>query len=124
MRIIRRMVQGSDIGPAKRGSDMTKIFLATLLAFTATPALAEPPVIATSTVQTADLDLSSQAGQRALDRRLTQAVKDVCGFASDADVAGKNEVRRCRAETLAGLSSERDQRIAAASARPIEVAAR
>lgn len=103
---------------------MTKIFLATLLAFTATPALAEPPVIATATVQTADLDLSSQAGRQALDHRLNVAVKDVCGTASDFDLAGKNDVRRCRVETLAGLSAERDQRIAAASRNPIEVAAR
>jgi UrcA family protein len=103
---------------------MTKIFLATLLAFTATPALAEQPVTATSIVQTADLDLSSQAGQRALDHRLTQAVNEVCGTASDVDVAGKNDVRRCRADTLASLSAERDQRIAAASGSPIEVAAR
>lgn len=103
---------------------MTKILLATLLAFTATPALAEPPVIAISTVQTSDLDLSSPAGQRALDRRLAQAAKEVCGTASDVDVKGKNEVRRCRAETLAGLAAERDQRIAAASDRPIQVAAR
>lgn len=103
---------------------MTRIFIATLLAFTATPALAEPPAIATSTVQTADLDLSSQAGQRALDRRLSQAAKEVCGTASDVDIAGKNEVRRCRVETLASLSAERDQHIARASGEPIEVAAR
>ena len=103
---------------------MTKIFIATLLAFTATPALAEAPVIATSTVQTADLDLSPAKGQRALDLRLGQAVKDVCGAASDADIAGKNDVRRCRVETLARLASERDQRIARANGEPIEVAAR
>ena len=103
---------------------MTKIFLATLLAFTATPALAEPPAIATSTVQTADLDLSTAKGQRALDMRLSQAVKEVCGTASDVDVEGKNDVRRCRTETLARLASERDQRIAAASSQPIEVASR
>ena len=102
---------------------MTKFFLATLLAFTATPALAEP-VIATSTVQTADLDLSTSKGQRALDLRLIQAVKDVCGEASDVDIAGKNEVRRCRIETLAKATSERDQRVARASGEPIEVAAR
>ena len=102
---------------------MTKFFLATLLAFTATPALAEP-VIATSTVQTADLDLSTSKGQRALDLRLNQAVKDVCGEASNVDIAGKNEVRRCRVETLAKASSERDQRVARASGEPIEVAAR
>ena len=102
---------------------MTKLFLATLLAFTATPALAEP-ITVTSTVQTADLDLSSARGQRALESRLVQAVKEVCGTASNLDVAGKNDVRRCRAETLAGLAIERDQRIARASGDPIEVAAR
>ena len=47
-----------------------------------------------------------------------------CGSASDVDVAGKNEVRRCRSETLAALASERDQRIARASGEAIEVAAR
>ena len=102
---------------------MTKIFLASLLAFTATPAFAEP-VIATSTVQTADLDLSSAKGQRALDHRLSQAVNEVCGTASDVDISGKNDVRRCRVDTLAKLSSERDQRIARASGEPIQVAAR
>jgi UrcA family protein len=103
---------------------MTKIFLATLLTFSATPALAQPPVTVSTTVRTADLDLSSAAGQQALNHRLTIAAKEVCGSASDVDVAGKNEVRRCRHDTLANLSADRDQRIAAASNQPIEVAAR
>jgi UrcA family protein len=103
---------------------MTKIFIATLLAFTVTPALAEPPVTVTSIVQTADLDLSSHAGQRALDHRLSLAAKEVCGTASDVDIAGKNDVRQCRAEVLASVAGDRDQRIAAASNQPIEVAAR
>ena len=103
---------------------MTKMFIATLLALTATPGLSEPPVIASTIVQTADLDLSSQVGQRALDHRLSQAAKEVCGTASDFDIAGKNEVRRCRVETLASLADERDQRVAAASNQPIKVAAR
>ena len=103
---------------------MTKTFIAMLMAFTAVPAIAEAPFIATSTVQTADLDLSTAKGQQALDRRLSQAVKEVCGDASDADIAGKNEVRRCRVETLAGLANERNEHIAKASGEPIEVAAR
>ena len=111
-------------GNPKRGRDMTKTIIAMLLAFSATPALAEAPLVATSIVETADLDLSSHSGQRALDHRLTQAVKEVCGTASDVDVAGKNDVRRCRVETLASLASERDQRIADASSQPIKVAAR
>jgi UrcA family protein len=108
----------------KRGSDMTKTIIAMLLAFSATPALAKSPEFITSTVQTADLDLSSSAGQRALDHRLSQAAKEVCGVASDADLEGKNDVRKCRAETLASVANERDQRIAAASSQPIKVAAR
>ena len=103
---------------------MTKIFLATLLAFTATPALAEPPALATAKVEVADLDLRTAAGQRALDRRINQAVIEVCGTASDADIEGKNDVRRCRSETLARLADDRDARIAAVDYQPIEVAAR
>lgn len=81
-------------------------------------AIAAPPVIATSTVQTADLDLSSQAGRRALDRRLSIAAKEVCGTTSDAHITGKNDVRRCRAETLASVASYRNRQIAAANAAP------
>jgi len=103
---------------------MTKTLIAMLMAFSASPALSQPVSIATTTVQTADLDLSSKSGQRALDLRLNQAAKEVCGYASDADVAGKNEVRRCRVETLAKAERERDQRIANSSGSPIEVAAR
>lgn len=103
---------------------MTKILIATLLAFTATPALSESPASVSIVVQTADLDLSSASGQRTLDLRLAQAAKEACGTASDFDIEGKNDVRRCRAETLASLADERNQRIAAASAEPIKVAAR
>ena len=103
---------------------MTKTFIAILLAATAAPVLAEPPAPVSSTVQTADLDLSSAKGQQLLDRRLSRAVKQVCGTASSADLAGQNEVRRCRVDTLASLSDEREQRIAAASSKPIQVAAR
>ena len=31
-----------------------------------------------------------------LDRRLAAAAREVCGFASDADLEGKNDVRACR----------------------------
>ncbi len=103
---------------------MTKIFLATLLAFTATPALAEPPQYVSSTVQVADLDLSTDAGQRKLDRRLTIAAREVCGTASPIDLVGQNDVLKCRQDALASVAADRDQRIAAASSQPIEVASR
>lgn len=102
-----------------------KIFLSSLLlTIAATPVVAAPASQVTSIVQTADLDLASQAGQRALDRRLSIAIVDVCGTASDADLVGQNEVRRCRVATRQRVASDRDQRIAASSASPIEIAAR
>jgi UrcA family protein len=101
---------------------MTKFFPALILALLPVPALAEPASNVSSIVKTADLDLSSRSGQRALDRRLAQAVNEVCGTASDVDIEGKNDVRRCKDETLARVIGERDQRIAQASASPIVVA--
>ena len=103
---------------------MTKIFIASLLAFTATPLLAEPPVTVTSFVQTADLDLASEAGQRTLDKRLSRAIIEVCGEASPTDLAGQNKVLDCRTDAHNRFDAERDERIAAASPKPILVASR
>ena len=103
---------------------MTKYFPALVLALLATPALAAPPAPATSIVRTADLDLASKSGQRALDRRISIAVAEVCGTASVADLAGQNEVRRCRVATRQHVAGNRDAMLASAAARPIEIAAR
>ena len=83
----------------------------------AAPALAESPASAVnvSLVRTADLDLGSRDGQRQLDRRLAFAAREVCGSASDVDIAGKNAVRKCRDATLAKAKSERDAVLAAAA---------
>ena len=76
-----------------------------------------------SIVQTADLDLSSDSGQRALDRRIVQAAREVCGEASDVDLEGKNEVRQCRTDTIAQARSQREQLMAAArTGSPIRIA--
>ncbi len=77
--------------------------LITTAAIKAAPAFAQPGGIEPniSRVQTADLDLNSDAGQHKLELRLVRAAREVCGTASDADVVGKNEVRKCRADTLA-----------------------
>jgi len=63
------------------------------------PAFAEPTQ-AISVVRTADLDLSTHAGRKALDHRLVLAAYQVCGTASDVDLAGKNSVRECRNDVL------------------------
>ena len=109
---------------------MIKTFKIALTAFVisagvikAAPALAEtasPQNV--SIVSTADLDLSSKAGRNALDHRLVTAAYEVCGAASDADLAGKNEVRACRADVLAKARAD-GQQLASRGA-PILVAAR
>ena len=103
---------------------MTKFLLPILLLSAASPALAEPAQPVISFVQVGDLDLASAAGQRTLDRRLSQAIVEVCGDPSPADLAGQNKARNCRHELRARLDVERDQRIAKASTGPILVAAR
>lgn len=68
------------------------------------PTMAEPAANASvnvSYVHTADLDLSTTAGQRAFDHRLNIAAREVCGTASDVDLAGQNDVRKCRVDVLA-----------------------
>jgi UrcA family protein len=78
-------------------------FLATAAVIKAAPAVAEPAPtnVNVSIVRTADLDLSTDNGRRQLDQRLVSAAREVCGTASDADLAGKNKVRQCRHDVLA-----------------------
>ncbi|QIL02334.1 UrcA family protein [Sphingomonas sinipercae] len=83
----------------------------------AVPALAEPlrSDVQVSVVHTGDLDLSGSDGRRQLQLRLSQAAREVCGAASDFDLAGKNDVRRCRDAVLAKARSDSDALIAARS---------
>ena len=91
----------------------------------AAPALAEPTGgdVATSYVQTADLDLRSAAGRRQLDQRLSHAARDVCGTASNADLEGKNAVRSCVDGVLAKARGEGEQLVASANRGVIAVTA-
>src|SRR4029453_173492 len=81
-------------------------------AIKAVPALAQPvsgPNVNVSIVHTADLNPSTDAGRGALDVRLAQAAREVCGTASDVDLAGKNKVRTCRATVLADARAKGEQ---------------
>jgi UrcA family protein len=84
----------------------------------AAPALAQTPAgqgeVAVSLVHTSDLDLGTAAGQRQLDLRIAHAARDVCGPASDVDLEGKNEVRKCRDESLARAQVQKASVLAAA----------
>nr|WP_283937558.1 UrcA family protein [Sphingomonas hankyongi] len=82
----------------------------TAAAIKAAPAFSEPatPETNVSIVRTADLNLNDAAGQRALELRLVQAAREVCGTASDVDLHGKNAVRACRDDVLARAHEQRD----------------
>ncbi|SNS12405.1 UrcA family protein [Sphingomonas laterariae] len=72
----------------------------------------------------ADLDLANPRDRAILDRRLRSAAEAVCGPMSSSDPKGGNEIRQCRAETLARATAERDRLVAAAQpATPTRLAA-
>ena len=88
------------------------------------PAFAEPApdAVNVTIVRTADLNLRSAAGQRALDKRLVTAAHAVCNDASAVDLRAKNEEANCRAQVLS-VARSRAQAIAAnGSGDPIRLA--
>jgi len=92
--------------------------LITAGAIEAAPALAETPTTPdtyVSYVKTADLDLSSKAGQRQLEARIAQAAREVCGDPSDVDLVGQNRARECRKEAVVNASGRREALLAAAN---------
>jgi len=84
--------------------------LATAAVIKAAPALSQPaPSQNVSIVRTSDLDLSTAKGRSELDHRLVNAAYEVCGVASDADLAGRNSVRACRSDVLAKARARSEQ---------------
>lgn len=82
-------------------------FLISAAVIKTTPAFAEPVQPQNvSVVHTSDLDLSTQRGREQLNHRLVIAAYEVCGTASDVDLAGKNAVRACRSEVLAKAKAD------------------
>ena len=100
--------------------------LLTAGAIKAAPALAKPAAPEAQTyvsyVHTSDIDLASQRGQRVLQQRLSQAAREVCGTASDADVQGKNQVRECRKDAIGRAGGEREALLAAVQSRATTIA--
>jgi len=108
---------------------MLKSFKITLSAFLVTAALIKAgPLLAETApaqnvtiVSTADLDLSTASGRTTLDHRLINAAYEVCGDASNADLAGSNAARTCRVDVLEKARSQSMQ--LAAQRSPILIAA-
>ena len=98
----------------------TILFSAALIAaFASSPALAQSPGAGQGfVVRHADLNLGSEAGIRALDRRLANAIANACGTPSSADPRSAAAVRQCRADTRAAVEAQRAEAIAAARRSP------
>ena len=97
---------------------MQKLLILAALAAVSTgqPASAQTaPANPSVAVAHRDLDLRTEAGAKALDRRIWRAVVTVCGTAPDYDIEGKNEVRQCRRDTRRVASAEADLAIAGAA---------
>lgn len=84
------------------------------------PAPAREPRVA---VGHADLRLDRARDVLTLDRRIARAAQGVCGAASDADLRGRNQARRCRGDTIASVAAARTRLIGDAT-RPALAAAR
>ena len=65
-------------------------------------------------VRYADLDLTSDAGVKALDRRIYNAASAACGTPSSADPQGRQKVETCRTEARASVEAQRGTIIASA----------
>ena len=88
---------------------------ALILALTPTPVHAQSANAPAEVrlVPTSDLNLTTEAGQRQLEQRVVRAAREVCGQASDADPAGKNQIRKCRENAIARASSQGEELVAA-----------
>ena len=91
---------------------ITTLAAAVLATVTAAPALAQDANIRSVAVSFADLDLGSEAGRSTFDNRLRQAVREVCGVASSADLRGQNRVDDCRETLTARAAQQRDVALA------------
>jgi UrcA family protein len=76
------------------------------------PAAAQQPLRSVA-VSYADLDLRSDAGRATLDHRLRIAIRDVCGHASPADLAGQNAAADCRRSLAGQVAAQREAAFAA-----------
>jgi UrcA family protein len=83
------------------------------------PAQAESPAFETrsAVVNVSELDLSSEAGVRALDRRIGAAARHACGIPSSADPEGLRKAKACRADAIQSAAEQRSRAISAARAR-------
>ncbi len=90
------------------------------LALAAAPAAAAPQQ---ARVSLAGLDLTTEAGVAALDRRIRLAADRLCGTWQAASLLERRTARACRAEAIASAEAQRARAIALARRMPERFAA-
>lgn len=76
-------------------------------AFACTAAYAQDDQPRQMVVQTADLNLNSEAGQKALTLRISRAARKVCGDdGTRVDLGTKQSVKRCVAKTITNATPD------------------
>ena len=80
-------------------------FCLSLYAISAPAVLASEEIV-TKTVTYSDLNLASETGQSALNRRLVRAVDDVCGSPYSHDLTEVRHVAKCRKEAWRGTRTQ------------------
>jgi UrcA family protein len=85
------------------------LFAAALAAAVAVPAASSESngYGRTQVVRTADLDLRSRAGVRALDRRLRAATEVACGHPPSADLVAATQAKRCHSNARHSVAEQR-----------------
>ncbi len=94
------------------------VLIASLVA--ANPALAQD---GGRIVSYADLDLNSPADTSTLDRRIGNAIRQVCGRSFPTDLQSHSQVRRCRAATASDVQAQRNDALAQAQNGRIQLSA-
>lgn len=95
---------------------LMRIVLPALALAAATPALAQP---ATIVVPYGDLDLTREAGRKALDARITRAATRLCGTIGARDLARITAHKACVAEVRASTAPQVELALDAANARRV-----
>jgi len=92
------------------------IFIAALAAASSafSPVQGQSGDTRTARIAVASLDLGTQAGVKALDRRILHAASELCGAPSAADPHGGRAYRRCVEEAVRGAAPARQRAIALA----------
>ena len=100
---------------------MKKLTMLIAISSALTPAMGQAEEPISVQVSYADLNLSSQPGQQALQRRIAFAAQSVCGVGDHRDLKFASAVVDCRAGTIADARPAYEAAVAAARHGTVEV---